>query len=1715
MASGKPKPPVPPKPTALLAEGGNRRPIITVSPLTETAGQNHANGVEPGDTADDSCTKELAHEVTVIVEHRAEAEALCNGSNDTMPATDDKIDPSTPSTSTQPAQNGEREAHSKDAQQPSDSSKRNTITEDWSIKDSVESGDEACCTRLSHLIHRKAKELSTHLTKPPKPLKPVKEGKGAQLQPKSFGDEIPGGRHGIRYADEDTEASSDYQDVDLSKLALAEVTTVAVHKEGTPKPVVEENEYEIVEAPREEVKPTPLPVAPIMVIIEDDTATQSGSSVPEATKKKTQSLEKPKRPPPPKPEATKKPRVRFGVEVFPTDIMAAIATKKKGGAGAHGSSVSQSVAAETGKAAQKGKLSDKQVQETPLEKPVLVRVMEREEPSPVLSTKMPKSMFPQSSPVKKTKPQRPPPPKIPTTVPSPHPPCPPPSPPSSLPHSQELPAVPLTTEGAHSVTPEGSCVAAPDSKSPDVVEDVVAGAAALSQEGDKAIPAEVPPCGPVSQEPVIETKVVATASKATPDASEATADASKSTADASKATADASKATADASKATADASKASADASKPTEAPRKKRTPPPRPPPPKCKWKPAEATAATTKPVVSQKPTVSPKPSFSQKPVASKRSVSTAVPKQEVSSGMNVYSQTDDLVVFRAKNIVADLDALLAQKEAEEVARSKNVSSIEASIKSMAREATHRFKSPEDTTSGNLDTKKEEELPQAPPRKRRQRSRTVEAVRVSEDEHSRRPRRSHSLSEADIRIKTAQRLGRDYGSHVAATLTETFVMVLESPITKKELKDLYTNVTVTPSKDRRFKEVPKPTPTTGMRFRPLPAPPPPPRGKLKSPASAAAPSSIDDSPPPPAETASAEAAPAPRESSDACLSQAPVDEPSKSQVTPETVELRTSPAKQHDSKPVSKSDSLSRQSTRSGSTSPKVRWENGEPKTFRLSNSTFYGPPLEIPPEAQRGAESPSTEPNASSEKSRSSWYDDSDASGDIADVDSPAVPSDTDPAVSSRKSDSSPGSVQRSKTRLKEKKRASAKFYCDVEAERESSTDGDVPRVSSRGSGSDRVLEVTETKGEDTDELLEMAEGLQKEMTQVLVERQKRLLESFDSELSAQRAESESREQRLVEEKESPSLMPRKDLPSVHSSASEVSWQGSSEEESDGEETRNMSLDEAARHRRKRKRMYIARELASSEQVFVDALHLLNKDFREAVRAASEERGSPIIPDDVLDQILKHLPHLVDLNEELLGQLQDRVDNWEGREQLADVLIKMGPFLKLYSSYIKDFEAMTAALVEAKKKYPEFQKVVHNFEQSARCRQLTLQQYMLKPIQRIPQYRLLLTDYVKNLEVDTPEYNDACSALEIVSQVAQHANESMRLGDNFSKLMSLQNRISNRYEVLKPGRTFLKEGELMKVSRKEMQPRYFVLFSDSLLYLLPTPQGFYRVNYELPLSGMKVTVRPQQDYQNEFSVYTMKRSFILSASSPEEREEWLSALNKAIEDNIHRKSSFHVLKKEGSQSSSSSELGREAPVWIPDQRVTMCQLCTSGFTFTHRRHHCRACGKVVCAACSSHRLPLPYLGDKPVRTCDDCFRSLQVGESREHPDAEGEGDLVQTKEKKKARGILQEVAANDLGSSMSGYLHQWWKKAWKRQWFVIKEHVLYVYRASEDVAALRTVPLLGFQVGAVKKGFEEVPREQLFLLEHTGLDPLIFYADTPDLAARWQEAMEEATKLS
>uniref|UniRef100_A0A8C5BMH6 FYVE, RhoGEF and PH domain containing 6 n=1 Tax=Gadus morhua TaxID=8049 RepID=A0A8C5BMH6_GADMO len=535
-----------------------------------------------------------------------------------------------------------------------------------------------------------------------------------------------------------------------------------------------------------------------------------------------------------------------------------------------------------------------------------------------------------------------------------------------------------------------------------------------------------------------------------------------------------------------------------------------------------------------------------------------------------------------------------------------------------------------------------------------------------------------------------------------------------------------------------------------------------------------------------------------------------------------------------------------------------------------------------------------------------------------------------------------------------------------------------------------------------------------------------------------------------------------------------------------------SFSLNEC--RRKKSKIHHIAMEIKSSEN-----------DFREAVSKASNQSGKPVIEERFLNQILYNLPQLYELNQDLLRELEQRVHNWDENSQLADIFVKKGPYLKMYSTYIREFDKNVALLEEQSKRNSAFGAVVRAFEASPRCANLALRHYLLKPVQRIPQYQLLLRDYLKHLPPASADYKDTQAALVIVKEVANHANDFMKQGDNFQKLIQVQCILNGHHEIVQPGRVFLKEGFLKKLSRKIMQPRMFFLFNDTLLYTTPVQSGQFKLNNMLSLAGMKVSKPMHEAHQNELNIESVERSFILSASSAAERDDWLQTISMAINDHTKKKISF-ISSKSTEERVSGASLGSKAPIWIPDPRATMCMICTCEFTLTWRRHHCRACGKVVCQACSSNKHCLKYLKNQLARVCNQCFvKALSTTQS---PD--GKSGFTFSRKHKRIPAALKEVSANTDNSSMSGYLQRSKgnKKQGRRLWFVIKDKVLYTYAASENVAALESQPLLGFVLK------EDSTQKLQFKLYHKNTIFYIFKADDVPAAQRWIDSFKEAMVL-
>ncbi|XP_075382613.1 zinc finger FYVE domain-containing protein 16 isoform X2 [Mycteria americana] len=75
--------------------------------------------------------------------------------------------------------------------------------------------------------------------------------------------------------------------------------------------------------------------------------------------------------------------------------------------------------------------------------------------------------------------------------------------------------------------------------------------------------------------------------------------------------------------------------------------------------------------------------------------------------------------------------------------------------------------------------------------------------------------------------------------------------------------------------------------------------------------------------------------------------------------------------------------------------------------------------------------------------------------------------------------------------------------------------------------------------------------------------------------------------------------------------------------------------------------------------------------------------------------------------------------------------------------------------------------------------------------------------------------------------------------------------------------------------------------------------------------------------------------------------------------------------------------LSWKQPLWVPDSEAPNCMNCQVKFTFTKRRHHCRACGKVFCGSCCKRKCKLQYM-EKEARVCTGCYGDINKAQAFE-----------------------------------------------------------------------------------------------------------------------------------
>lgn len=227
----------------------------------------------------------------------------------------------------------------------------------------------------------------------------------------------------------------------------------------------------------------------------------------------------------------------------------------------------------------------------------------------------------------------------------------------------------------------------------------------------------------------------------------------------------------------------------------------------------------------------------------------------------------------------------------------------------------------------------------------------------------------------------------------------------------------------------------------------------------------------------------------------------------------------------------------------------------------------------------------------------------------------------------------------------------------------------------------------------------------------------------------------------------------------------------------------------------------------------------------------------------------------------------------------------------------------------------------------------------MIKPVQRIPRYELLLKELVRvkdRLGQDDPVLAQAVKSL---MDVGRHNNDVIFHTQNRESLYAVQKKLGDT-NIIADGRVLLRDGPVMKVCRKDHRPYRLVLFSDQLLTVTENGNR-YKLHHRIMLADRATSASIQPVARlgdTALRIESSLKSFICYCDTVPETREWADALERAIENCRCGQRSVD----DGANSSSNLAplvgatpryYSMARPVWVQDTEITACMICRKNFT--------------------------------------------------------------------------------------------------------------------------------------------------------------------------------------
>ncbi|MES1913515.1 MAG: hypothetical protein MHM6MM_005706 [Cercozoa sp. M6MM] len=329
-----------------------------------------------------------------------------------------------------------------------------------------------------------------------------------------------------------------------------------------------------------------------------------------------------------------------------------------------------------------------------------------------------------------------------------------------------------------------------------------------------------------------------------------------------------------------------------------------------------------------------------------------------------------------------------------------------------------------------------------------------------------------------------------------------------------------------------------------------------------------------------------------------------------------------------------------------------------------------------------------------------------------------------------------------------------------------------------------------------------------------------------------------------------------------------------------------------------------LAQELVDTERAYVESLRVAHDGFfLRLLNLVKLDRE--LLSEPEIEKLFGSLPVIYAVSKQVLADLEQQRFDRCLLPGLYDVLADIAPFLKLYISYVDNHAAATQLATELRKR-KDFSQFLDLEEL---CAGDTLESLLIRPVQRVPRYKLILEGLKKRcektenytLKKHLPAINRACDA---ISQAAILINETVKHMEARRKVVVLQQRtFGDKVTLISSFRYYVRQALLKKIHSKrvlmqEHGTKYrFFLFNDCLVYASTSERAKFRGVVPLYDSNVSADTPKKKKYENRVfridSGCSGGKSFRVLCADQQERDEWIAALQqcRAELDRLHRSS--------------------------------------------------------------------------------------------------------------------------------------------------------------------------------------------------------------------------------